>query len=137
MSYKIDLHQSISSSTCLPSAKTVVNSPCQIHGLAFPLFVLILKLIQRRSSTLKLQNKRMSYNGFCTDVFYVLLGGKKERKKIFLGLFLFCYSLSFLLFCFEYQPKPVIVLCFQGPEGLNSSHFAQSLLKLELHSSRI
>lgn len=44
-------------------------------------FVLILKWIQRRSSTLNLQSKRTSYNGFCADVFYVLLRGKKKEKK--------------------------------------------------------
>lgn len=69
-------------------------------GLPFPFFfVLILKWIQRRSSTLKLQNKRISYNGFCTDVFYVLLGEKKKKEKNISGPFLvLLFSfLSFLL----------------------------------------
>lgn len=62
------------------------------------------------------------------------MGGINTGEKNHWPLLSLFSSLSLL---FLYQPKPLTARCFQGPEGLNSLHFTRSLLKLELHSSRI
>lgn len=117
---------------CLSLATTTVNAQCQIHGLVFFFFpfvlISVLKWIQEKRSIKDLQNKRTSYSGFCcADVFYNLLEEKKNGKDSSWASSGFIILSSFFSFCFEYQLIPMIVLCLQRPEGLNSSHSTVSL----------
>lgn len=77
---KIYLHQCISSSTCLPLDKTAVNSSCQTHGFVLSFFLILDVKID--SEKLSFENRRMSYNAFCADVFYSL---QKKKDGVNIG----------------------------------------------------
>lgn len=111
MSSKIDLHQSIPSPTCLPSAKAVVNSPCQIHGLAvLLLFHSDIKKDLERKFYLKLTKQKNILQGTLCWCLLCVTGEEKEKKKERKKWLSSCFIILLLLFCFEYQSKPVTVI---------------------------
>lgn len=105
VSSKIDLHQSISSPTCLPSAKTVANSPCQIHGLTLLLlFHSDIKKDLERKFYLKLTKQKSILQGTLCWCLLCVTEEEKERKKKISGPLLVSLF-SHFYFALSISPK--------------------------------